>query len=79
MVDLATGSVSPIKHYQSLQNIMISVNQQIKHMNNAWKLKNDYGKVCDKRDAILPILGVWRLESGCNTFKEVSARVWNRF
>ena len=63
MADLGSSIVSSIKWYHSLQNIIVSVNQQLKHMNNAWKSKIDYGHIHEKGDSVLPILGVWRLES----------------
>ena len=48
-------------------------------MNNACKLKHDYGKVCEKYDFVLPILEVWRSALDCNTFLDVLARSWNTF
>ena len=76
MADLGSSIVSSIKWYHSLQNIIVSVNQQIKYMNNAWKLKNDYGYVHEKSDSVLPILGVWGLENGCNRLLAMSGRQW---
>ena len=72
MADLDTSIVSSIKCYQSLQNIIISVNQQIKHMNNAWKSKIDYGHIHEKGDFVLPILGVWGLVLDCNRLLAMS-------
>ena len=41
-------------------------------MNNAWKLENDCGHVHEEDDSVLPIPGVWGLESGCNRFLAMS-------
>ena len=79
MVDFDISIVSSIKWYPSLQNIMVSKNQQLKLMNNACKLKNDNGHVCEKCNVVLPILGVGRLVLDCNTFLDGPAMRWNRF
>ena len=48
MVDSYLGSHSSIEWYQQLQNIIVSINQQLKDMNNAWKLKNDDEHIYEK-------------------------------
>ena len=72
MADFDIGCYSSIEWYQQLQNIIVSVNQQIKHMNNAWKSKIDYGHIHEKCDSVLPILGVWRLVLDCNRLLAMS-------
>ena len=79
MVDSDLGSYNSIEWYQQLQNIIVSINQQVKHMNNAWKSKIDYGHIHEEDDSVLPILGVWRLESGCNLFLAMSGMCFNAF
>ena len=73
MVDSYLGSHNSIEWYQQLQNIIVSINQQLKIMNNAWKLKHDYGKVQEKCDVVLPILEVWRSGFDCKCFLDVLA------
>ena len=48
-------------------------------MNNAWKLKHDYGKVQEKCDVVLPILEVWRFGFDCKCFLAMSGMCWNAF
>ena len=48
-------------------------------MNNAWKLKNDYGHIHEKGDSVLPILGVWGLVLDANSFLAMSVRQWKCF
>ena len=77
MADLDSGRVRSINLCQSLQNIIISKNQHSKLMNNACKLKNDYGKVCEKCDSVLPILGVYGPVLDCNRLLAMSGMYWN--
>ena len=48
-------------------------------MNNACKLKNDYGHVHEEDDYVLPILGVWRPGFDCNRLLDALAMYWNAF
>ena len=48
-------------------------------MNDAQKLKFDYGIFMKKRDSVLPILGVWGLVLDANSFLEGPATCWNTF
>ena len=41
-------------------------------MNNAWKLKNDYGHIHEKCDSVLPILGVCGPVLDCNRLLAMS-------
>ena len=62
MANLVSSIVRTIKLCQKFQNIISSKNQQLKHVNNAWKSKRDYGHIHENDDSVLPILGVWKLE-----------------
>ena len=79
MVDFDTSSVSPIKRYQSLQKIIISVNQQSKYNNDAQNAEFDYGHIYEKGDSVLPILGVWGLVLDCNRLLAMSGTYQNAF
>ena len=48
-------------------------------MNDAWKLKFDYGHFCEKRESVLPFLGVWKLVLDANSFLAMSVMQWKRF
>ena len=76
MADFDSSIFRTIKLCQKFQKIISSKNQQLKHMNNAWKSKIDYGHIHEKGDSVLPILGVWGLENGCNRLLAMSGRQW---
>ena len=72
MVNLVSSIFRTIKLCQKFQKIISSKNQQLKHMNNAWKSKIDYGHIHEKGDSVLPILGVWGLVLDCNRLLAMS-------
>ena len=58
MADSRTGHVSSIRRYQQLQNAHVSAKQQLKDINDAYKMEYDYQFFQEKWNTVIPILEV---------------------
>ena len=71
MVDSCTRLKSSIKECQQLWNAHVSVKQQLKDINHAWKMEYDYQIFQEKWNTVIPILEVRGCVFDCNPFLDV--------